>query len=269
MYGAMTKRPWRTKGIQNKNKIQVATSPGDCISINQLESLTPGFIAQLKGRLTKKRYGATTIFVNHASRLSYFQQQISSDETVEAKRAFEAYARSHGVTIKHYHAYNGCFADNAFMQSVAKSGQTISFCGAKAHFQNGIAAKRIRDLSEQARKSNSYMQRQDGQRQLRLIFGLMSYTIQTIFATQLQTRRTEAHLWNDFAELTSAQNSDTITPSVCTTRSATGRKGNTKMEQASPTQNQPWSIAMTCKLSQPSVETGHRVSLTAISHPVQ
>jgi hypothetical protein len=140
------------KGIQNKNKIRVATSPGDCISIDQLESLTPGFIAQLKGRLTKKRYGAATIFVNHASCLSYFQQRISSDETVEAKRAFEAYARSHGVTIKHYHAYNGCFADNAFMQSVAESGQTISFCGAKAHFQNGIAAKRIHDLSEQARK---------------------------------------------------------------------------------------------------------------------
>jgi hypothetical protein len=177
MYGAMTKQPWRTKGIQNKNKIQVATSPGDCISVDQLESPTPGFIAQLKGKLTKKRYGAATIFVDHASRLSYihFQQRISSDETVEAKRAFEAYARSHGVTIKHYHANNGRFADNAFMQSVAESGQTISFCGVNAHFQNGIAEKRIRDLSEQARK-------------------------------QL--------LWNDSAVPTSVQNSETITPSV-------------------------------------------------------
>jgi hypothetical protein len=154
MYGAMTKRPWRTKGIQNKNKIRVATSPGD-----------------------KKRYGTATIFVDHASRLSYihFQQRISSDETVEAKRAFEAYTRSHGVTIKHYHADNGRFADNAFMQSVAESGQTISFCGVNAHFQNGIAEKRIRDLSEQARK-------------------------------QL--------LWNDSAVPTSVQNSETITPSV-------------------------------------------------------
>jgi hypothetical protein len=87
MYRAMSKQPWRTKGIQNKNKIQVATSPGDCISVNQLESPKPGFIAQLKGRLTKKRYGATTIFVDHASHLSYvyFQQQISSDKTVEVK----------------------------------------------------------------------------------------------------------------------------------------------------------------------------------------
>jgi hypothetical protein len=34
MYGAMTKQPWRMKGIQNKNKIQVATSPGDCVSMH-------------------------------------------------------------------------------------------------------------------------------------------------------------------------------------------------------------------------------------------
>jgi hypothetical protein len=68
MYGAITKQPWRMKGIQNKNKIRVATSPGDCISVNQLESLTPGFIAQLKGRLTKKRYGAATIFIDHANK---------------------------------------------------------------------------------------------------------------------------------------------------------------------------------------------------------
>jgi hypothetical protein len=62
--------------------------------------------------------------------------------------------------------------------------------------------------------SNSYMQRQDGQRQLRLIFGLMPYAMQMIFTTQLQTRRMGAHLWNDSAALTSVQNSDPITPSV-------------------------------------------------------
>jgi hypothetical protein len=56
------------------------------------------------------------------------------------------------VTINHYHADNGRFGDNAFMQLVAKSGQTIYFCGVNAHFQNGIAEKRICDLSEQARK---------------------------------------------------------------------------------------------------------------------
>jgi len=154
MYGAMTRRPWRTRGTQNKNKLRVATAPGECVSVDQLESPVQGFIAQLKGKLTKRRYGAATIFVDHASRLSYvhLQSRVTAEETVEAKRAFEAYARSHGVIVKHYHADNGRFAENLFMSAVAESGQTISFCGVSAHFQNGIAEKRIRDLSEQARK---------------------------------------------------------------------------------------------------------------------
>ena len=67
MYGAMTKRPWRTKAQQNKSKIKSVTRPGDCVSIDQLESPTPGFVAQLKGALTKKRYRAATVFVDHAS----------------------------------------------------------------------------------------------------------------------------------------------------------------------------------------------------------
>ena len=144
LYGSMTKRPWRTKA-RNKAKIHTVTTPGDCVSVDQLESPTPGFIATLKGTPTKRRYKAATIFVDHASRLSYahLQQRLTSSETVEAKHAFEAYARTFGVRVKHYHADNGRFADNLFMQDVQKNGQTISFCGVNAHFQNGIAEKRI------------------------------------------------------------------------------------------------------------------------------
>jgi hypothetical protein len=128
MNGAMTKQPWRTKAQQDNSKIKSVTRPGDCLSIDQLESPTPGFVAQLKGALTKKQYQAAMILVDHGSRLSYIhlQQGLTSAETVKAKRAFEAYARSHGVSIKHYHADNGRFADNAFINSVARSGQTIS-----------------------------------------------------------------------------------------------------------------------------------------------
>jgi hypothetical protein len=67
MYGAMTKRRWRTKGGQNKSKLCSVTNPGDCVAVDQLESNTQGFLAQLKGTLTKKRYGAATVFVDHAS----------------------------------------------------------------------------------------------------------------------------------------------------------------------------------------------------------
>jgi len=155
MYGALTKRPWRTKGSSNRGKLFQAKAPGDCVSVDQLESSLPGFIALLKGRPTKRRYRAVTVFVDHYSRLSYvhMQQQLTSNETLEAKHAFEAFARKHGVVVKHYHADNGRFADNAFVQDVKLQGQTISFCGVNAHFQNGIAEKMIRDLQEAGRKS--------------------------------------------------------------------------------------------------------------------
>jgi hypothetical protein len=70
---------------------------------------------------------------------------------VRAKEEFERYAASHGVTVRHYHADNGRFADNKFRQAVASRGQTLSFCGVNAHFQNGIAERRIRELQEHAR----------------------------------------------------------------------------------------------------------------------
>jgi hypothetical protein len=56
-----------------------------------------------------------------------------------------------GVRIQHYHADNGRFEDNGFVNAVKKQQQTISFCGVNAHFQNGVVEKRIRDLQEQAR----------------------------------------------------------------------------------------------------------------------
>ena len=51
-----------------------------------------GFITQLKGNLTKKRYKYATVFVDHYSKLSYvfLQSTITSEKTLRAKRAFEA-----------------------------------------------------------------------------------------------------------------------------------------------------------------------------------
>jgi hypothetical protein len=111
-------------------KTLVVTGPGDCVSVDQLESSTPGFVAQLKGILTKIRYTCATVFVYHYSRLGYvtMQQQLTSDETVEAKHDFEAFSRSQGVTIKDYHADNGRFADNAFLKEIkeARPSQSIT-----------------------------------------------------------------------------------------------------------------------------------------------
>jgi hypothetical protein len=78
----------------------------------------------------------------------HMQQQLPSDETAEASHVFEAFTRSKGVTINHYHADNGRFADNAFIKYIreARPSQSITYCGVNAHFQNGIAEKIIRDL---------------------------------------------------------------------------------------------------------------------------
>jgi hypothetical protein len=67
-----------------------------------------GFITHLKGSLTKKRYTAATVFVDHYSRLKYIHlmTKLTSEETIEAKRAFEHFAKQHGVRILHYHCNN-------------------------------------------------------------------------------------------------------------------------------------------------------------------
>ena len=150
-YGKQTKRPWRTK--KQSRKIKPCTKPGECVSVGQLESSITGFVAQLKGKLTKRRYKCATVFVDHYSDLTYIHlhSRLTSEETVEAKRAFEAHARDFGVKMENYHCDNGRFADNAFIFECKNSGQNISYCSVNAHFQNGKAEKRIRDLRESAR----------------------------------------------------------------------------------------------------------------------
>ena len=113
-----------------------------------------GFFAQMKGRLTSRRYTAATIFVDHFSRIRFvhLMTSLSSEETIAAKRAFERFADEHGVKIQHYHCDNGRFADNEFKNACDQANQGLTFCGVNAHFQNGIAERAIRDLQESARK---------------------------------------------------------------------------------------------------------------------
>jgi hypothetical protein len=112
------------------------------------------FYAQLKGKLSKKRYRCATIFVDHYSRLRYVHLQIddSSIKTIAAKRAFESFTAKHGVRIQHYHCANGQFSDNAFKQACHDARQQLTFCGVNAHFQNGIDKRNIRGLFESAHK---------------------------------------------------------------------------------------------------------------------
>ena len=131
----------------------LATKPGDCISVDQMESSIPGFVAQNVGKLTKQRFKYATIFVDQASKLGYVHvhKMTNAEDAIKAKRAFEHYARSHSVHIKHYHADNGIFNSQEFMASVESSHQSISFCGVGAYHQSGVAEHRIREVTELVR----------------------------------------------------------------------------------------------------------------------
>ena len=115
-YGKMTKRPWRVMG-DSKNTTKMATRPGWIVLVDQLESNSPGLIAQLKGKLTQRQYKYTMVFVDQFSGYTfvYLQKWLMSKETVMAKHAFESSVDQHGVKILHYHTDNGRFADNAFI----------------------------------------------------------------------------------------------------------------------------------------------------------
>ena len=156
-YGKMTKKPWRVKG-DSKQTTREATRPGQVVSVDQLESNSPGLIAQLKGKLTQQRYKYATVFVDQYSGYTfvYLQRRLMSEETVQAKHAFERSCEQRGVKILHYHADNGRFADNAFMNNCKTQDKGLSYCGVNAHFQNGIVERRIRDLQEQTRTSMLY-----------------------------------------------------------------------------------------------------------------
>ena len=151
----MVKIPTRTKGVNGVRKIYPSLEPGQYVSVDQMEYSTPGSTAQLKGRLTRKRYGVMTVYIDHFSDLTYTYNQESTTgaETLASKHALEAYAREKGISkIRHYHSDNGRFIDNAFVNDCTKQGQSQSCCGVNAHHQNGKVEKHIRDIGDEARK---------------------------------------------------------------------------------------------------------------------
>ena len=155
LFGKATRRPWRDKPKKDSkpSKLRIANHPGQTISVDQMESNTPGLIAQMKGSLTTKRYKVATIFVDNYSGYSfiYFQNSTSGEETLQAKITFERFSSKCGVRVTHYHADNGRFADKLFREHALVSNQLMTFCGVNAHFQNAVAERRIRILQDNAR----------------------------------------------------------------------------------------------------------------------
>ena len=154
IFGKQHKRPWRSRGKQKNIRKDGQIHPGDGTSVDQLESRHPGLVPQTKGfHRTTERYVGATIFVDHATNYTYVHmiKDFTGEENMEAKQAYEAKADQHGVRVRSYHGDNGRFAEALWITDASEKNQSMSFCGVGSHFQNGIAEKRIRDLTEYAR----------------------------------------------------------------------------------------------------------------------
>ena len=55
LYRAMAKHLYHTKYVNNRGSIWEAPPPGECISVHHMDSSTPGFISQLRGKPIKQR----------------------------------------------------------------------------------------------------------------------------------------------------------------------------------------------------------------------
>ena len=77
--------------------------PVQCVSVEMLESPRVGFIAHMKGRLTKKRHRYATVLVDHFSDLKYVHcmSGITSEETIYANKCFERHAAGFNVKVDH------------------------------------------------------------------------------------------------------------------------------------------------------------------------
>jgi len=153
LFAKATRRQWRHKRRKHWTEKKQVNKPGQVISVDQLISPTPGFVAQMTGILTKKRYKCATIYVDQFSGFGYVYLQKSTDaeETIKGKRAFEACAKQHGVKIEAYHADNGIFRANKWVDECRRCEQGLSFTGVNAHHSNGLAERRIRSLQDLAR----------------------------------------------------------------------------------------------------------------------
>ena len=96
--------------------------PGEQVSVDQIVSAIPGFIAQTTGILATKRFTCATIFVDDASGFGFVWPQISTSvqDTLVGKEIFEQKARDAGIIIKSYRADNGTFKAKEFVKDCYK-----------------------------------------------------------------------------------------------------------------------------------------------------
>jgi hypothetical protein len=152
-YGKASRKAWRGKQMKNVASVWKDLQPGEMISVDQMVSPIPGLVAQITGALTTKRYNYATVYMDQATRMGYvhLQKGATAEETLEGKGAFEAYASSHGVTIKAYHADDGIFRAHKWVDCCRAAKQGLTFAGVNSHHENGTTQIRIKELQDLGR----------------------------------------------------------------------------------------------------------------------
>jgi len=126
---------------------------GAAVSVDHFESRLKGRTFSSFGTATSQTYVGGCIFVDHMSGYIHIGHQLgfSASETIRVKQDFERLCLDHGIMVDRYHADNGVFRANAFVQHIREHNQLIRYCGVNAHHQNGVAERSIRTVSDMAR----------------------------------------------------------------------------------------------------------------------
>ena len=98
-YGKARKKPWRSKGKHNKAILDCMRKlPGEIAYTNIMTSSVPGLIPQMVGFLTSRKFHYISFFVDDSSDYTFVhhQESTSADDTILAKRAYEAELRKYG-----------------------------------------------------------------------------------------------------------------------------------------------------------------------------
>ena len=74
---------------------------------------------------------------------------LSLTKKLLAKSSMEKVMAQDGRTVEHYHAENGRFSDNGFIDAVNGKDQKITFCGVGAHHQIGIIENKIKSSQQE------------------------------------------------------------------------------------------------------------------------
>jgi transposase InsO family protein len=133
---------------------EVDLQPGDCISCDHFMSPVTGrAIAESGHSSTRHGYTCGTIYIDHASGFMYArcQKSISAEDTIRGKLLFEQEAADSGVRIRKYHSDNGVFSSKQFKDHCKVMKQKLTFSGAGAKFQNGVAENGIKTVCNMAR----------------------------------------------------------------------------------------------------------------------